>query len=181
MFTRGTRFWHTAMWKDWHFCKGFLRCLRHFSGNMWNKYWKWRLFDGFLRFLEGFPGKMAKDHHFFLTDFWWIHLVDGKKIPLDQDNIFFTVPLWLVMTWLPSLLVKSKILGQSCQICVANFPHIWLSNSFVRLLHPAIPSGTRWEISWRRTNIWPRELGDLRGWQLSGWSLVKKWRYPLVN
>ena len=117
----------------------------------------------------------------FLTDFWWIHLVDGKKIPLDQDNIFFTVPLWLVMTWLPSLLVKSKILGQSCQICVANFPHIWLSNSFVRLLHPAIPSGTRWEISWRRTNIWPRELGDLRGWQLSGWSLVKKWRYPLVN
>jgi hypothetical protein len=75
---------------------------------------KWTCFDGFLRFLEGFLEKWRKITIFFLTDFWWIHLVDGKKSHWIR-RIFSSLShcgwLWhdsQVCWW---NMVKSKILG----------------------------------------------------------------------
>jgi hypothetical protein len=163
-------------WKDWHFCKGFLRCLRHF-------FWK-------------NVKQILKNEHV-LTDFWgfwrdsWKNgerspfffwrISDGfillmAKNPIGSGEYFLHCPIVVGYDMTPKFVGEiwwnPKFLVTFCQICVANFPHLVVQFLTVRLLHPAIPSGTRWEISWRRTNIWPRELGELRGWQLSGWSLV---------
>lgn len=69
-----------------------------FSGQMWKKYRKMNIcFDGFLRFLEGFPGKMAaRSPSIFIRGGF---LMDSSR------EYFLHCPL-VVMTWLPSLLVK---------------------------------------------------------------------------
>ena len=164
-------------WKDWHFCKGFLRCLRHFFWKNVKQILKnEHVLTDFWGFWRDSWKNGERSPFLFLTDFWWIHLVDGKKSHWIR-RIFSSLShcgwLWhdsQVCWW---NMVESKILGHILSnLCGQFSTHLVVQFLTVRLLHPAIPSGTRWEISWRRTNIWPRELGELRGWQLSGWSLV---------